>query len=139
MEETIIRKYAKLMQELGLTGVEITECGTVIRLERKTEHCESVPCEDVKSNETVCVSSDTFELRSPMVGMFYSSPAEDAAPFVKVGDTVHKGDILCIIEAMKLMNEIVAEQDGTIVEICAENNQVVDFGHVLFRYRKGQA
>lgn len=139
MEETIIRKYAKLMQELGLTGMEIDECGTVIRLERKTEHHESVPCEDVKLNEPVYISSDTFELRSPMVGMFYSSPAEDAAPFVKVGDVVHKGDVLCIIEAMKLMNEIVAEQDGTIVEICAENNQVVDFGHVLFRYRKGPA
>lgn len=135
MEEAIIRKYAKLMQELGLTGMEINECGTVVRLERKAENCKSIPYEKVELKEPA--STDIFNFCSPMVGMFYGSPAENAEPFVKVGDTVHKGDVLCIIEAMKLMNEIVAEQDGTIVEICAEDNQVVDFGHVLFRYRKG--
>ncbi|MPN56253.1 Biotin carboxyl carrier protein of acetyl-CoA carboxylase [bioreactor metagenome] len=71
-----------------------------------------------------------------MVGVFYSSSAEDAAPFVKVGDTIRKGDVLCIIEAMKLMNEITAEQDGVVAEVCAGNNQMVDFGHVLFRLKK---
>ena len=56
-------------------------------------------------------------------------------PFVGVGDTVKKGDVLCIIEAMKLMNEIVSEYDGVVEEICAVNSQVVDFGHPLFRLR----
>ena len=70
---------------------------------------------------------------SPMVGVFYSSPAENAEPFVKKGDRVKKGDTLCIIEAMKLMNEITAERDGVITEICADNGQIVDFGTVLFK------
>ncbi len=72
----------------------------------------------------------------PMVGVFYNAPAENAAPFVQVGDSVKKGDVLCIIEAMKLMNEITADQDGVITEVCVGNAQIVDFGHVLFRLRK---
>lgn len=139
MEESAIRKYAKLMQELGLTSMEINECGTVIRLERSAEICspatfEKAEAVDPDSN----TADDLFDLRSPMVGVFYSSPAENAAPFVQVGDTVQKGDVLCIIESMKLMNEIVAEHDGTIAEICVENNQTVDYGQVLFRCRKAQ-
>lgn len=136
MEEKVIRKYAELMQEMGLTGLEINECGTVIRLERKNESHNFTPYKDVKTEEPSGITSDYFDFCSPMVGVFYSAPAENEAPFVKVGDTVHKGDVLCIIEAMKLMNEIVAEQDGTIAEICATNNQVVDFGRVLFKFRK---
>ena len=76
------------------------------------------------------------EIRSPMVGVFYAAPTEDASPFVKTGDVVKKGDVLCIIEAMKLMNEITAEQDGIIEEICVGNNQVVEFDHILFRFRR---
>ena len=72
-----------------------------------------------------------------MVGIFYAAPAEDAEPFVEVGRHVKKGDTLCVIEAMKLMNEITAEQDGTIVEICAQNGQAVEYGTPLFRYEEG--
>ena len=68
-----------------------------------------------------------------MVGVFYSAPGADESPFVAVGDTVHAGDVLCIIEAMKIMNEITAERDGVIIEICVENKQVVEFGQPLFR------
>ena len=75
-------------------------------------------------------------VKSPLVGTFYAAPAEDADPFVKVGDSVKEGQVLAIVEAMKLMNEITAECDGTIVDIGAGNNQVVDYGHVLFRIRK---
>lgn len=133
MEEKIIRKYAQIMQDLDLTKLEINECGTVISLEREAQAKKPVLCEDFKTEDS---TPDLIDFCSPMVGIFYSAPAENEAPFVKVGDKVHKGDVLCIIEAMKLMNEIVAEQDGIIEEICVENNQVVDFGHVLFRYRK---
>ena len=72
-----------------------------------------------------------------MVGMAYLAGAPGAAPFVTVGDRVKKGDVVCIIEAMKLMNEITAEQDGTIVEICAQNGQAVEYGTPLFRYEEG--
>ena len=71
-----------------------------------------------------------------MVGVFYAAPAENAEPFVKVGDKVTKGQTLCIVEAMKLMNELPAEQEGIITEICVENGQVVDYGMTLFEMKK---
>ena len=74
-------------------------------------------------------------ITSPIVGTFYASPSPEKPAFVKVGDAVNAGDVVCIIESMKLMNEIVAETDGQIVEICAQNGQVVDFGCPLFRIK----
>jgi acetyl-CoA carboxylase biotin carboxyl carrier protein len=68
-----------------------------------------------------------------MVGTFYRSPAPDEAPFVEIGDTVKKGNTVCIIEAMKLMNEIESESSGKIVEILVENTQPVEYGQVLMR------
>ncbi len=76
--------------------------------------------------------ANVLEVKSPMVGTFYRAPAPGAEPFVKVGDRVRKGQIVCIIEAMKLMNEIEAENDGTIVDILADNAQPVEFGEALF-------
>lgn len=73
------------------------------------------------------------EITSPMVGTFYAKPSPDAANFVKVGDTVSVGQTLCIIEAMKVMNEIKAEKSGTITAIVAEEGHPVQFGDVLFR------
>ena len=69
---------------------------------------------------------------SPLVGTFYAAPSEDEEPFVKVGDKVTKGQTLAIVEAMKLMNETESEYDGTIVEICVENAQAVEYGQPLF-------
>ena len=68
---------------------------------------------------------------SPMVGTFYKAPSPDAKPFVEVGQTISKGDVVCIVEAMKLMNEIESEFSGKIVEICVEDGQPVEFGQVL--------
>ncbi len=73
------------------------------------------------------------EVASPMVGTFYRAPAPDAPPYVEVGDRVSKGDTLCIIEAMKLMNELESEIPGTIAEIRVENAEPVEYGQVLFR------
>ena len=83
----------------------------------------------------VDIGSDKV-ITSPLVGTFYASSSPDADAFVKVGDTVKKGQVLGIIEAMKLMNEIMAEVDGEIVEICVANGQVVDYGSPLFRIRE---
>lgn len=74
-------------------------------------------------------------IKSPMVGTFYSKPSPTSDAFVKVGDTVKKGDTLCIIEAMKLMNEIEAEYDGEIAEILIKDGEVVEFGTPLFRIK----
>lgn len=68
---------------------------------------------------------------SPMVGTFYSKPAPDKEPFVKLGDTVSAGDVVCIIEAMKLMNEIESEFSGKIIEICVEDGQAVEYGQTI--------
>ena len=73
---------------------------------------------------------------SPTVGVFYAAAAENADPYVKVGDVVHKGTVLCIIEAMKLMNEVLAEKDGVIEAICAKNGQIVEYGTGLFRIKE---
>ena len=75
------------------------------------------------------------ELRSPIVGTFYRQPSPTAEPFVELGSRVKKGQVLCIIEAMKLMNEIEAEADAEVVEILVANGQPVEFGEVLFRLR----
>ena len=139
MEEKIIRNYAKIMQELGLSVLEVEEYGGKVRLERPCGAPAAAPVPVAVAAEPAAEpasTADYLDVRSPMVGVFYSAPAENAAPFVRVGDVVHKGDVLCIIEAMKLMNEITAEFDGVITEICVGNGQVVDFGHVLFRMKK---
>jgi len=74
---------------------------------------------------------------SPFVGTFYRSPSPDAPSFVEVGSSIREGQTLCIIEAMKLMNEIEADAAGTIVEILAENGKPVEFGQKLFKVRRG--
>jgi len=83
--------------------------------------------------ETAAPPSDLIEIKSPMVGTFYLSPAPDAPPYTEVGAGVSPGDTLCIIEAMKLMNELEAEVSGVIQEICVDNGDPVEFGQVLYR------
>jgi acetyl-CoA carboxylase biotin carboxyl carrier protein len=79
--------------------------------------------------------ADIFQVTSPMVGTFYRASNPSAPPFVEVGDTVKKGQVLCIIEAMKLMNEIESEVSGEVVDIPVSNGQPVEYGEVLFRIR----
>ncbi|MCI8828380.1 MAG: acetyl-CoA carboxylase biotin carboxyl carrier protein [Ruminiclostridium sp.] len=137
MKESDIRKYAGLMQELGLTGLEITEDNHVVRLERNLSApvTETIAVPE-GAKPVVPESKDHSSVTSPIVGVFYAAPAENAEPFVSVGDRVSKGTTLCIIEAMKLMNEITADEDGVIVEICVRNGQVVEYGTELFRLQK---
>lgn len=79
------------------------------------------------------VQSNLHEVKSPMVGTFYRRPSADAEAFVSVGTMVKKGDKLCLVEAMKLFNEIVADMSGKIVEVCLDDGQMVEFGEALFR------
>ncbi len=80
--------------------------------------------------------ADVIDVTSPFVGTFYRSPSPDAPPYVEVGSVVRPGQTLCIIEAMKLMNEIEAEMSGTVIEIYAQNGKPVEFGQKLFRIKK---
>jgi acetyl-CoA carboxylase biotin carboxyl carrier protein len=78
-------------------------------------------------------AGNVIEIKAPMVGTFYRAPSPDADPYVRVGDSIEPGKVLCIVEAMKLMNEIEAEVRGRIVEIMVENAQPIEFGQILFR------
>jgi len=78
---------------------------------------------------------ECFIVKSPMVGTFYSSPTEDGEPYVKAGDTVSKGSTICIVEAMKLMNEIECEIDGTVAQVFVENGDVIEFGQPIMAIR----
>ena len=78
-------------------------------------------------------SANLVDVTSPMVGTFYRAPSPEAPPYVEVGGTVAAGDVLCVIEAMKLMNELECEVSGRIVEVCADNAEPVDYGQLLFR------
>ena len=136
------------MQETGLTALELSEGEAVLKLERKQEVIAAAPAAPVLpaaapvtagaealgvSHEQAAPQKEGTLVLSPTVGVFYASPSPDSRPFVEVGDQVKKGDTLCIIEAMKLMNEIPAEVDGTVAEICVGNGQVVEFNQPLFR------
>lgn len=94
----------------------------------------AVPAANTESTEQAeeDAFADAKVITSPMVGVFYAAPSPDAEPYVTVGSTIKKGDVLCLIEAMKLMNEIQSEQSGEIVKICVENGQVVEYGQPLF-------
>lgn len=89
--------------------------------------------EVVQEAAPVVVESEGSLMKSPLVGTFYAAPSEDAEAFVKVGDTVKSGQILAIVEAMKLMNDIESEYDGTIAEVYVKNGEAVEYGQPLFR------
>ena len=140
MKETDIRKYAELMKELGLTGLEITEENSKVRLERSVgapakEIAFSVT-EPTGTTQASSEPNDNISVKSHNDGVFYAAPAENADSYVSIGDTVTKGQTLCIVEAMKLMNEITAEEEGVISEICVTNGQVVEYGTELFRIKR---
>lgn len=135
MKESDIRKYAQLMQELGLSGLEITEDNQVVRLERSAPAAkQAVPMEAPSPAEKE--DADYISVKSPVVGLFYAAPAENADPYVSLGDRVKAGQTLCIVEAMKLMNELSAECGGIIEKICVTNGQMVEYGTELFRIRR---
>lgn len=133
-----IRELAEIMSDTGLRRLSVTEEGRTIELEKALH--EKTTVETIEASEFTLSRQESLELNvsavtAPMVGVFYSAPSPETNPFVSKGDNVKRGDVLCIIEAMKLMNEITAEQDGTISEICAQNGQIVEFGQTLFRIK----
>ncbi|MDY4077996.1 MAG: acetyl-CoA carboxylase biotin carboxyl carrier protein [Clostridium sp.] len=120
----------------------------IVKNEVKSEEVVKAKTESFSNNENVIsqpvsqektkVSEDEnlYIVKSPMVGTFYSSPSPDKAPFVSVGDTVKTSSILCIIEAMKLMNEIESEVSGTIKEILVKDGEMVEYGQPLFKIKE---
>jgi acetyl-CoA carboxylase biotin carboxyl carrier protein len=139
MEYKEIRDLAVLMKEMGLTRLDFKGGdGATVRMERAVAGLPATIAPAVISAERLDerpeepVAAGVFTVRSPMVGVFYSSPGADKEPYVSVGDVVQAGEVLCIIEAMKIMNEITAERDGVISEICVNNKDVVEYGQPMF-------
>jgi acetyl-CoA carboxylase biotin carboxyl carrier protein len=148
MDVNNIKVLAKLLDESGLSAIEVVEGETKIRLERSIVHntivnqapgaslnsSASEPQAPIAANSANAIDfNNVFEFRSPIIGVFCAAPTPGAKPFVEVGDRVKKGDVLCIIEAMKAMNEITSDRDGEIVDICVQNGQVVEYSQVLFK------
>ena len=140
-----IKEMINLMNENGLTEFELEKQGLKIRLKKGAEGRiestieqvapRSVPLPPQRAAvEGLALSqkAKTIEIKSPMVGTFYKSPSPDAPPFVSVGDNVEIGQVVCIIEAMKLMNEIKSDIKGKIVAVLTENAEPVEFGQALF-------
>lgn len=142
MEHQEIRQLAQIMKEMELTALEVKEGERFIRMERgaAAHIAAALPpvsdCPPVPAGAAEGQDAAVHTVAAPMVGVFYASPSPDMKPFVSVGDAVRAGDVLCIIEAMKMMNEITAEVGGVVTEICAGNKQVVEYGHPLFRIRR---
>lgn len=141
-----IEKLMEMMREHGATEVELEEKDSKTKISfaatqvaattavhhAPVAHVQMAPA-SVEAAAPAIVS-DHKQIRSPFVGTFYESPSPGAAPFVKVGQRIKKGDVLCIIEAMKLMNEIEAEADGVITEILVKNQEPVEYDRPLFLF-----
>ena len=146
MEFEKMIELIKTVSDSNLTQFQIEEDG--FKLSMKTDkqskvvvqkqesipkEIQSVAMDEIKPAEQKEIKkAEGNVVKSPLVGTFYSASSPDSAPFVKVGDTVKKGQVLGIVEAMKLMNEIECEFDGVVKEIQIENEQVVEYGQPLF-------
>lgn len=135
-----VEKLAKVLSDNSLTEISLEDGEQAITLRKEVTGVVAAPV-SMPAAPQVAPQTQTAEkpaevkkgkpLTSPMVGTFYKAPSPDAKPFVEVGQTIKEGDVVCIVEAMKLMNEIEAEVSGKIVEICVADGQPVEFGQVL--------
>ena len=138
-----VKKLIELLDDSGIAEIEITEGEESVRISRYSAHAPVAAAPVVAAVAPVAapaaapapvevVEDDGFEVTAPMVGTFYSSSSPGAAPYLQVGDRVNEGDTLCIIEAMKMMNQIEADVSGVVKSIRIQNGEPVEFGQVLF-------
>lgn len=140
----LIKKLIDLVKNEDISGLSVEEKGVKYEIKRERggilpyaqTHASPQKHEEQKHEEPR-ENEDLIAITSPMVGTFYSSPSPDSPPFVKVGDNITIGKVVCIIEAMKLFNEIESEISGTIVKILAENGKPVEYGQKLMLIKKG--
>ena len=138
-----VKALAEILAQSDVSLIEYKEGDLSIRIERAAAPPPlpqlprndaavpaAAPVDDVEQQNDF---NNMHELTAPMVGVFYAAPAPDADPFVKVGDHVEKGQVVCILEAMKLMNDITAPVSGRIVDICAQNGVVMEYGQTIMK------
>ena len=133
------------MTEADLTEFEIEQEGMKLRIRRGSEtktipamtpEVNMAPVQQASSTAEIQVETNVEYIQSPMVGTFYASPSPESSAFVSPGDKVSEESVVCIIEAMKVINEIHAEMNGTIVEAMVQNGQPVEYGQPLFKIKK---
>jgi acetyl-CoA carboxylase biotin carboxyl carrier protein len=151
MNVGFIKKLINVVEESNIEEVEIQRFWTRIRISKDrnqkvsavkasstdliTQRAEKTEKKSTKE-ESKKEDTDIHTIKSPMVGTFYRAPAPDAPPYVEIGDMIKKGDIVCIIEAMKIMNEIESDIRGEIVEVLVSNEDPVEYNQPLFTVRK---
>ena len=145
MDINKINELAKILRQNQLTKLDLTEGDSRLVLEAGGRAVTTVEIPVVSVDHTAEILAEPAEIvekteektgmeqKSPLVGTVYLAPQAGAEPFVKAGDRVKKGDVLCIVESMKMFNNIEAEYDGIIEEICVDNGQIVEFGQTLAR------
>ena len=142
MDIKYIEKLAKLIEENQLTELSVKDGEQTVTLKKEAGKTvevaqvmpqiqKSQPVQPKEEKVEAPVKKSDKVIKSPMVGTFYKAPAAGAPPFVEVGGLVAQGEVVCIIEAMKLMNEIESDFSGKIVEICVEDGQPVEYGQPL--------
>jgi acetyl-CoA carboxylase biotin carboxyl carrier protein len=140
MELEDLKQLIELLKETDITEIQVEKEGTKVKIKRE-KYFQSLEiaaqrapavCESVINKEVEDETQRLITVTSPIVGTFYRSPSPDAQIFVETGLRVKKGQVLCIIEAMKLMNEIESEVDGILVKALVENGQPVEYGEPLF-------
>ena len=132
-----IKELVTILEQSSLNYLEVTKGEFQLKLGKSVSMETAGPVETAVSVKSENVEAPSIPVggtpvTSPMVGVFYAAPSPDSEPFVTVGQSVKKGQVVCIIEAMKLMNEIAAEKDGVITEVCVNNGDIVEFGQPLF-------
>ena len=145
-----LKKLIDLVEESGISELELTEGEEKVKISRNTftspqtqltQNQAALNAQQIVKLEEppisheerkTAIANDSNAINSPMVGIFYRAASPDSSPFIEVGSSVKKGDTLCIIEAMKLLNEIECDRDGIIKKILIENGQPVEFGEPLF-------
>ncbi|NNF29614.1 MAG: acetyl-CoA carboxylase biotin carboxyl carrier protein [Gemmatimonadetes bacterium] len=154
IDKELLEALIRMIDDSSLDNLEIERGGTRIRLSKSPDSpagaVHAAPMAAAPAPPPVAAApppapatesggasappaSNLVDVTSPMVGTFYRAPAPDAQPYVNVGKQVETGDVLCIIEAMKLMNELECETPGSVAEVCVENGEPVEYGQVLFR------
>jgi len=136
-----IRELVEIMKDNDLTEVEIEQEGVKVRLAKKAYGViEPTAPSSAHKKEQIMPSESSLKetpkdgnaIKSPMVGTFYRAPSPEMEPYVEVGNVIQKGEVLCIVEAMKVLNEVKAEIGGRITKICVENAEPVEFEQVMF-------
>lgn len=140
MEIKKIKELIKLAKNEGITDLKYKSGEDEVSFKFfngfEVTHAPSLNFKHQEASPVVEIpKSNLLEVNSPFVGTFYASPSPDSPSYVQKGDRVKKGQPLCIVEAMKIMNEIESEFSGEIVEICVENENYVEYGQVLFRIK----